>query len=146
MATKKRVSTAKRSIRKAPGTGGSGKFYRIEVRPKSSFVSFRTQDVGGKGGLERLAGKRSSGSWATVAWLVDKKHARVSQSGELMIIDANERASLKKALRGKILRVKANLFKAHPARNVPEIAKPTPAMKRARNSNIKKAQAARKRR
>ncbi len=48
--------------RKRPGTTGKGKFYRIEVRPKSDFVTFRVQDVGEKGGLERLAGKRSSGS------------------------------------------------------------------------------------
>lgn len=146
MAAKKKVSTAKKSVRKTPGTGGKGKFYHIEVRPKSDFVSFRNQDVGGKGGLERLAGKRSSGRWATAAWLVDKKHARVSSKGELVITDAKERASLKKALRGKIMRVKADIFKAHPVRNVPEKEKPTLAMKRAQSLNIKKAQAARKKR
>ncbi|KKW35696.1 hypothetical protein A2852_00360 [Candidatus Adlerbacteria bacterium RIFCSPHIGHO2_01_FULL_54_23] len=51
--------------RKLPGTTGKGKFYRIEVRPKGDFFSFRNQDVGKKGGLERLAGRRSSGSWDT---------------------------------------------------------------------------------
>lgn len=169
MATKKQTSASKKNVKKAqqawksmtprqralaqpqgrlrtkPGLGGSGKFYRIEIRPKSDFTSFRTQDVGGKGGLERLAGRRSSGSWATVAWLVDKKNARVSTSGELLITDPKERAALTKALRGKILKVKGDIFKAHPAKNVPEKAKPTPAMKRAQKANIKKAQAARKR-
>src|SRR5205809_957840 len=53
--------------RKRPGAGG-GEFFRIEVRPKSEFVTFRTQDVGDKGGIERLAGKRSSGSWDTATW------------------------------------------------------------------------------
>ena len=44
-----------------PGAGG-GEYYRVEVRPKSDFVTFRTQDVGTKGHIQRLAGKRSSGS------------------------------------------------------------------------------------
>jgi signal transduction histidine kinase len=43
--------------RKKPGTTGKGHFYRIMVRPKSEFVTFRVQDVGEKGGLERVAGK-----------------------------------------------------------------------------------------
>src|SRR5205814_2266528 len=59
--------------RKRPGEGGGGKFYRIEVRPKSQFVTFRTQDVGERGHLERIAGKRSSGSWETATWLVAKE-------------------------------------------------------------------------
>ena len=31
--------------RKKPGTGGKGRFYRIVVRPKSKFSSFRNQDI-----------------------------------------------------------------------------------------------------
>src|SRR3989338_1482709 len=62
--------------RQKPGTTGKGKFFRIEVRPKSEFKTFRIQDVWKKGGLERLAGKRSSGSWDTVAWLVSKEDAK----------------------------------------------------------------------
>src|SRR5207247_548128 len=50
--------------RKKPGTGGGGEFFRIVVRDKSEFVTFRNQDVGGPGHLERLAGKRQSGSWS----------------------------------------------------------------------------------
>lgn len=132
--------------RKKPGTTGAGKFYRIEVRPKSSFTSFRTQDVGGKGGLERVAGRRSSGSWATATWLISKENAHVNTKGELVIDDKKERVALAKALRGKIAHVKGDVFAAHPAKNVPERAKPTPAMKRAQKANIKKAQSARKKR
>lgn len=168
MATKKQVSAAKKNVKKAqtawkgmtpraralaqpqgkdrkkPGTGPSAKFYRIEVRPSKQFTSFRTQDVGKKGGLERIAGHRSSGSWATVTWLVDKKHAHVSTKGTLIIDDAKEKASLAKSVRGPITQVKPGIFHAHPVKNVPEKAKPTPAMKRAQKTNIKKAQAARK--
>ncbi|HWH07421.1 MAG TPA: hypothetical protein VNU47_02785 [Candidatus Paceibacterota bacterium] len=132
--------------RKKPGTAGTGKFYRIEVRSKGQFTSFRTQDVGEKGGLERVAGRRSSGSWATATWLVSKEHAHVNTKGELVIDDKKERASLAKALRGKIMHVKGDIFTAHPVKNVPERVKPTPAMKQAQKTNIKKAQAARKKR
>lgn len=131
-------------MRKKPGTTGAGKFYRIEIRPKEKFTSFRTQDVGKKGGLERLAGRRSSGSWATVTWLVSKKNAHLGTNGQLVIDDTKERASLKKAVRGPITHLKGDVFHAHPVRNVPESAKPTPAMKRAQRTNIKKAQKARK--
>ena len=64
--------------RARPGTKGKGKYYRIVVRPKSSFKSFRVQDVGGRGGVERLAGKRRDGSWDTQAWLIPKSQAHIS--------------------------------------------------------------------
>lgn len=167
MATRKQTAAAKKNVRKAqkawkgmtkrqrslaqpqgrgrtkPGMGGAGKFYRIEVRPKGQFTSFRTQDVGKKGGLERIAGRRSSGSWATATWLVEKKHARV-KGKTLVITDAKEKASLAKAVRGPIVWAKGDVFHAHPAKNVPEAAKPTPAMRRAQAANIRKAQAARR--
>ncbi len=166
MATKKQAHAAKKNVKKAqaawkgmskrarslaqpqgrgrkkPGTGPAAKFYRIEIRPKGQFSSFRTQDVGKKGGLERVAGHRRSGSWATSAWLVAKDKAHVSANGELVLDDAKERSALEKAIRGKIVQVKPGIFHAHPAKNVPEAAKPTPSMRRAQASNIKKAQAA----
>lgn len=121
-------------MRKKPGITGAGKFYRIEVRPTSDFSSFRTQDVGRKGGLERIAGHRPSGSWATAAWLISKDHAHQGASGELVITDAKDRTSLKKALRGKIRHLKGDVFVAYPIKNVAEAAKPTVAMKRAQRA------------
>jgi hypothetical protein len=130
------------ATRKKPGTTGKGKFFRIEVRPKSEFVTFRNQDVGKKGGLERLAGKRSSGSWDTVTWLVSKDKAHVA-SGKLVIDDVKAKSVLKQ-LSGKMVHVKGDVFHAHPRKNVPEKSKPTPAMRRAQQANIKKAQRARR--
>ena len=127
--------------RALPGSTGKGKFYRIELRPKGQFSSFRVQDVGKKGGLERLAGHRKSGSWDTVTWLIAKDKASVV-NGHLKISGAKEQTVLKQ-IKGPIVHVKADIFHAHP-RNVPEASKPTAAMKRAQKSNIKKAQAARK--
>ncbi|MDD5721122.1 MAG: hypothetical protein PHT16_01590 [Candidatus Pacebacteria bacterium] len=165
MATKKQQVAAKKNIKKAqakwksmthrqhalaqpegmarqkPGTTGKGKFFRIEVRPKSEFKTFRIQDVGRKGGLERLAGRRSSGSWDTVAWLVSKEDAKI-RDRELIIKEAKAKSVLKN-LRGPILRVKGDIFKAYPRANVPESSKPTLKQKIAQRTNIKKAQLAR---
>src|SRR5207248_2272933 len=97
--------------RKRPGTGGGGRFYRIEVRPKQEFVTFRTQDVGDRGHLERVAGKRSSGSWDTATWLISKEDAH-RQGDTLVIDDPKVKASLidKKQIRGKIIHKKGDIF------------------------------------
>ena len=114
--------------RKAPGSTGKGRFYRINVRPKGEFSSFRMQDVGKTGGLERLAGHRASGSWDTVTWLVEKKDAHV-KAGHLMVTGAKAKSVLKN-ISGHIYHVKGDIFRAHPRKNVPEKAKPTAAMRR----------------
>ena len=165
MATKKQVRAAKKNIkraqkvwkgmtkrqhslaqpegrgRKKPGTTGKGKFYRIQVRPKSEFVTFRVQDVGERGGLERLAGKRKSGSWDTVSWLVSKDDAHVDKHGHLKV--TGKAKTVLKQFKGRITHVKGDIFQAH-EKNVREADKPTPAMRRAQRENIKKAQRARR--
>ena len=130
--------------RAKPGTRGKGRYYRIVIRPKSSFKSFRVQDVGGRGGVERLAGKRRNGSWDTQAWLIPKSQAHVS-SGFLVGNTSKVRGVLSK-LGSKPRRVKADVFRAKPRRDVPESKKPTAAMRRAQRRNIRKAQKARRRR
>jgi hypothetical protein len=116
------MATKGRTRRRAPGTGGKGKFYRIVVRPKYEFSSFRTQDVGSRGHLERLAGHRLSGSWDTVSWLVSKEDAHVSKS-KLVVTNKKVKLSLEKALRGPIQHVQGDIFHAHPRKNVPERGK-----------------------
>jgi len=127
--------------RRKPGTGGEGEYYRITVRPKTEFVTFRTQDVGGPGHIQRVAGKRSSGSWDTQTWLISKQDAHV-EDGKL-IPDTEKTRQLIEELASEPRQVKGDVFEARPRRNVPEQEKPTPAQKRARSTNIKKAQAAR---
>ena len=126
--------------RKAPGSTGKGHFYRIEIRRASDFDTFRMQDVGQKGGLERMAGKRANGSWDTVAWLISKDHAAVVK-GHLVIKEGKDKGVLKQ-IQGPIVHKTGDIFKAHP-KNVPEASKPTPAMRRAQKANIRKAQLAR---
>src|SRR5262249_54400156 len=127
--------------RKKPGTGGHGDYYHIAVRPKTEFVTFRTQDVGEPGHIQRVAGKRSSGSWDTVKWLIGKEDAHVE--GGRLVPDTAEARKLLEKLGSQPVHVKGDTFKAKPRPNVPEREKPTPAQQRARSANIKKAQATR---
>jgi len=167
MATAKQIEAAKKNIKKAqkawkemsprqralaqpsgrkrkkPGTTGEGEFYRIEIRPKEEFVTFRNQDVGKPGGIERLAGKRQGGSWDTVTWLVDKRFAHVE--GNKLVPDHKDAKSLFEDLGSTPIHVKGDVFKAKDRPDVPKKDKPTAAQKRAQTANIKKAQAARHR-
>lgn len=166
MATEKQRQAAKRNIKKAqarwksmssqeharaqpegrgrkkPGTTGEGNYYHVEVRPKDEFTTFRTQDVGDEGHLQRVAGKRSSGSWATVKWLIGKEDAHV-EDGKL-VGDTRDAKDLLKKLGSEPVRKNGDRFEAKPRRNVPEHEKPTAAQQRARRQNIKKAQTARR--
>jgi hypothetical protein len=126
--------------RKRPGTGGGGKFFRIEVRPGGRFVRYRVQTLGRPGHTKRLAGQSADGSWATRSWLVAKSDAHL-KGKTLVIDDARARKALAKGVRGPIRHFKGDIFRAKPRRDVPESEKPTLAMRRAQQKNIKKAQA-----
>ena len=136
-------STRSRSTRRAPGSGGQGEYYHVEVRPGEDFVTYRTQDVGDPGHIQRVAGKRESGSWATVKWLIGKEDAHVE--GKTLVGDTSDAKDVLKKLGSKPVHKSGDRFEAAPRRNIPEKSKPTAAQKRARSQNIKKAQAARSR-
>ena len=129
------------SGRKKPGSGGQGKYYHIEVREGDDFETFRTQDVGDPGHLQRVSGKRASGSWATVKWLVGKQDAHV-EDGKL-VGDSQDAKDLIRKLRARPVHISGDRFKSKPRQNVAERSKPTAAQQRARRQNIKKAQTAR---
>jgi len=128
--------------RAKPGSRSGGRFFHIEVRPARDFVSFRVQDIGKPGGVERLAGRRANGSWDTQKWLIEKTDAHI-ENGQL-VADSVEAKKLLASLGSIPVHVAGDRFKAKPRRDIPETEKPTPAMRRARmqNINIKKAQAA----
>jgi len=165
MTTTKQIESAKENIKKAqrrwqemtprehalaqpegrrrakPGTKGAGDYFRIVVRPKEDFTTFRYHDVGEKGHILRLAGKRSSGSWDTQTWLISKDDAHLE--GETLIPDSEDAKRLIETLGSKPEHVKGDIFEAKDRRNVPEGEKPTEAQQKARLANIKKAQQAR---
>lgn len=134
------AATGKKTRRAKPGARGGGRFFHVEVRPRGEFVLFRMQDVGGRGGIERLAGQRASGSWDTVKWLIGKQHAHV-ENGRLVADTADARKVLG-ALGSAPRHTLGDRFKAKPRQNIPEAMKPTPAQRRAQLANIKKAQTA----
>jgi len=140
-----KASEAKLRHRAKPGAKGGGRFFHIELRPARQFVAFRVQDVGAPGGVERVAGLRANGSWDTAKWLVEKTHAHI-ENGRL-VADTPEARKMLKTLGSEPVHVTGDRFRAKPRRDIPESEKPTPAMRRAQHANIKKAQAAlRKRR
>lgn len=128
--------------RKKPGSGGEGNYYHVEVRRSEDFVTFRTQDVGEPGHIQRVAGKRGSGSWDTVKWLISKDDAHVEN--EHLVPDSSEAKDVLAELGAQPVHLKGDIFEAKPRLNIAEDEKPTPAQKRARSGNIKKAQAARR--
>lgn len=128
--------------RAKPGTTGEGNYYRIVVRSKNEFVTFRYHDVGDPGHIQRLAGKRTSGTWDTQAWLISKQDAHMS--GNVLVPDTEDAKKLIDNLATKPRWVKGDVFEAKDRENVPERRKPTPAQLRASRENIKKAQQARR--
>jgi hypothetical protein len=128
--------------RAKPGTKGEGDYFRIVVRLKDEFATFRYQDVGEKGHILRLVGKRSSGSWDTQAWLISKDDAHIES--DTLVADTDDARRLIEALGSKPTHVEGEVFKAKDRPNVPESKKPTEAQQRARLENIKKAQQARR--
>ena len=77
-------------------------------------------------------------------WLVAKEDAHIKDAG--LIPGTRDARQVLEGLGSKSAHVRGDRFKAKPRPNVPEVAKPTPAQRRARRENIKKAQAARHRR
>ncbi len=128
--------------RAKPGTKGEGDYFRIVVRPKEEFTTFRYHDVGRKGHIQRLAGRRSSGSWDTQTWLISKDDAHLE--GDRLVADTDDARELIEALGTKPTRVRGDVFEAKDRPNVPESKKPTEAQRRAWLENIKKAQQARR--
>jgi hypothetical protein len=162
MQTKKQKKASKKNIKKAqkkwksmssrqraisqpegrkrakPGSKGTGNYYRITVRDKYQFSSFKTDDVGDKGGIQRIAGHRPSGSWDTQAWLISKDRAKkVNKTLEAKDKDVQE---VLDQLGSKPKHIKGDIFEAKPRPNIAEKDKPTKAQRKARKENIKKAQ------
>ncbi len=119
------------------GSKGTGEFYRIVVRDKNDFQMFRNQDVGDPGHIERIAGKRNNGRWATQTWLVSKEDAK--KEGNKLVPVTDDAKKLFDMLGSELEWQRGDIFKAKDRPNVPEDSKPTPEQKRAWNKNLIKA-------
>ena len=136
------MGTARR--RAKPGSSGKGRFFHIQVRPNSRFTRFRVQDIGARGGIERVSGQRSDGSWDTVKWLVEKNQAHIH--GGRLVADTAEARKLLRSLGSTPVQTAGDRFRAKPRTNIPESEKPTPKQLKAWRVNIRKAQAAKRKR
>lgn len=115
--------------RASPGTKGEGRYYRIVVRPKWEFVDFRYHDVGEPGHIQRLAGLRENGHWATHAWLIEKSDAHLVDGK--IVADSDDVRDVLSSLSTEPVQIKNDLFRAKDRENIPERLKPTEAMKNA---------------
>jgi hypothetical protein len=139
------MANKRQSHRRAkPGSHSTGRYFHIAVRPAREFVRFRIQDVGRRGGVQRLAGQRTNGTWDTQKWLIEKTDAHI-ENGQL-VADTAEARKVLASLGATPAHVSGDRFRAKPRRNIPESEKPTPAMRRAQMKNIKRAQGALRRR
>ncbi|MGI9077988.1 MAG: hypothetical protein ACR2G6_11785 [Gemmatimonadaceae bacterium] len=135
MATSRKSQNAKTGqsqsrTRKKPGSGGQGDYYHVEVRDRGDFETFRTQDIGEAGHLQRVAGKRSSWFWATVKWLIGKEDAHV-EDGKL-VGDTKDANDLIKKLGSQPVHISSDRFKPRIGRMFPS-APSRQALKRGRD-------------
>lgn len=100
----------RKQTKAAPGTLGGGDYFRIVVRPKEQFVTFRYHDVGREGHIQRLSGKRPSGSWDTQAWLISKEDAHIR--GERLIADTDKAQEVIESLASKPRHIEGDIFEA----------------------------------
>lgn len=120
----------KKQTRKAPGSSGRGDYYHVEVRPGEEFVTFQTQDVGRRGHIQRVAGKRSSGYWTTVKWLIGKEDAHIQD--EKLVPDTKAAKDVIKQLGSQPVRLIGDRFRARPKPNMSETIKLTTTQGQAR--------------
>jgi hypothetical protein len=123
------VQPAEGLKRRRPGTTGEGHYYHIEIRSKRNFQDFRTEDVGRKGHIQRVAGQRANGTWETVKWLIAKTDAHI-EDGRLVPESRNARMVFKE-LASDPVHVKGDRFKTIGRQAAPKKAKPAARRQRA---------------
>ena len=127
--------------RRKPGSSGKGDYYHVEVRPGEKFVSFRTQDVGRRGHIQRVAGQRFSGYWTTVKWLIGKEEAHVQDAK--LVPDTKAAKEVIEQLGSPPVHWIGDRFRAKPDPNTPEstdltVTKKSEGSKRAPTNRRKK--------
>ncbi len=136
-------SSQKTGTRAKPGSTGKGDYYHVEVLPKTGFITFRTQDVGKRGHIQRVAGKKSSGAWETVKWLIGKEDAHVR--GDKLVPDTKGAKDLIKELGAQPVHVSGDRFKARSKAKAGGRTKSASAKAGASRTGKRKVQTARSR-
>ena len=139
---KNKISTSRKQTRRKPGSTGKGEYYHIEVLPKADFVTFQTQDVGRRGHIQRVAGRRSSGYWSTVKWLIDKDDAHIQDNK--LVPDTKDAQAVIEQLGSEPVRMLGDLFKARPRPNFRQETKSTLGRTRSRRESTRSTSTRRK--
>jgi len=92
--------------------------------------------VGKPGGIQRLAGKRSTGSWADQAWLISKEDAHLENG--ILVPDTSDARDILKVI-GPAKHVRGDVFQGHPRKKISEREKPTPAQSQVQMENSREA-------
>jgi len=135
-------TTVRKPTRRKSGSTGAGEYYHIEVLPRTDFVSFRTQEVGRRGHIQRVAGQRSSGYWSTVKWMIDKNEAHVQDNK--LVADTPAAKEVIEQLGSEPVRMLGDLFKARPRPNFQGNVKSTPTRTKPRTEKVKTARTTRR--
>lgn len=108
----KSPAASKRDNKKSakPGSSGEGNYFHVGVHPSTGFETFRTQDVGDPGHIQRVAGQRSDGSWETVKWLIGKEDAHIE--GDKLIPDSKDAEKLFHELEAEPIHIEGDIFEA----------------------------------
>ncbi|MEO7838895.1 MAG: hypothetical protein ABIU06_06065 [Anaerolineales bacterium] len=114
----KKTQVKEPARRRKPGSSGTGDYFHVEVRPGEKFVSFRTQDMGRRGQIQRVAGQRFSGYWTTVKWLIGKEEAHIQDAK--LVPDTKAAKEVIEQLGSQPVHWLGDRFKAKPDPNAPE--------------------------
>ncbi len=143
--SRKRRSTrrAKLALNRARAAPAASSTSRCARAPSSSSSAIRTSAAAAASSAS--PDRRANGSWDTQKWLIGKSEAH--RAGKKLAPDTAAARKVLKQLGSTPRHLGGDRFIAKPRRKIPASEKPTPAMRRAQLANIKKAQAAlRKRR
>ena len=105
-------------------------------------MEFKTQDIGGEGGIERVAGRRAGGAWSTQEWLIAKDQAHVERG--TLIGDTVDARRVLTMLGSEPRHIKADRFTIHGHTGMPADVSPTLAPRRAGLTNVQAPQKGRK--
>lgn len=88
-----------------------GQQLRIRLKKPSQFSKFRTQDVGLKGRLQRLAGYSKRTGWTTQSWRLNLNDYRnksqiINQIKKLRILNSKKKEAIKKVRKYMLRRKK----------------------------------------
>ena len=106
------------ATKKAPFPLGNGQYYHVEVRPKTEFSAFYTEDVGRRKHSMLVLGKqKKDDKWATHKWLISKGDAYISDRGELKSEDHRIQQILD-YVDGNLVHKERDTFYIRPHRNI----------------------------